>query len=36
MLLWIGAILCFVTYIIKVSSIDEPDMDDVSFFINDT
>lgn len=29
MLLWIGAILCFVTYIIKVSSIDEPDMDDL-------
>ena len=30
MLLWIGAILCFVTYIIKVSSVEEPDMDDVS------
>ena len=30
LLLWIGAILCFATYIIKVSSVEEPNMDDVS------
>ena len=30
MLLWIGAILCFITYGIKVSTIEEPDKDDVS------
>ena len=30
MLLWIGAILCFITYAIKVSTIEEPEKDDVS------
>ena len=30
MLLWIGAILCFITYGIKVSQQEEPDKDDVS------
>ena len=30
MLLWIGAILCFITFGIKVSQIEEPDKDDVS------
>ncbi|XP_029207817.2 sodium/potassium-transporting ATPase subunit alpha-3-like [Acropora muricata] len=29
LLLWIGAILCFATYIIKVSSVEEPNMDDL-------
>ena len=32
MLLWIGAFLCFITYGIKVSTIEEPDKDDVSSF----
>lgn len=30
MLLWIGAILCFITFGIKVSQQEEPDKDDVS------
>jgi len=30
MLLWIGALLCFITYGIKVSQQEEPDKDDVS------
>lgn len=29
MLLWIGAFLCFITYGIKVSTIEEPDQDDL-------
>ena len=30
LLLWIGAILCFITFAIKVSTIEEPEKDDVS------
>jgi len=30
MLLWIGALLCYITYIIKVSTEEEPSKDDVS------
>ena len=29
MLLWIGAFLCFITFAIKASTMEEPDKDDV-------
>ncbi|XP_020602015.1 sodium/potassium-transporting ATPase subunit alpha-1-like [Orbicella faveolata] len=35
MLLWIGALLCFITYGIKVSQQEEPDKDDEATVLRD-